>query len=165
MAALDIDLFDMPARARIEALQWDLTAELLAGGTTVIIEWGVWSRHERDELREPGPLFKITSGMLYAASFSFVSLGIARGALDAFINDAIKKVPRGGQKTIAHNNVIQAEVAKCEAKLRTSRAFVLECLGALWEEAERGNRSTAENSPKMSPADISVKITSRPPSV
>ena len=32
-------------------------------------------------------------------------------------------------------------------------------------EAERGSRSTAENSPKMSPADISVKITSRPASV
>jgi len=51
MAALDIDVFDMPARARIEALQWDLTAELLAHGATVIIEWGVWSRQERDELR------------------------------------------------------------------------------------------------------------------
>ena len=101
-------------------------------------------RDSLDELREPGPLFKITSGMLYAASFSFVSLGIARGALDAFINDAIKKVPRGGQKTIAHNNVIQAEVAKADARLLSSRAFVLESIEAIWEEAQRGNRATPE---------------------
>ena len=101
-------------------------------------------RDSLDDLREPGPLFKITSGMLYAASFSFVSMGIARGALDAFIQDALKKVPRGGQKTLAHNNVIQAEVAKADARLLSSRAFVLESIAAIWDEAQRGNRATQE---------------------
>jgi len=101
-------------------------------------------RDSQEYLREPGPLYKITSGMLYAASFSFVSLGIARGALDAFITVATAKVPRGGQKTIAHNNVIQAEVAKADAKLSASRAFVLETIADLWEEALRGNRATGE---------------------
>jgi alkylation response protein AidB-like acyl-CoA dehydrogenase len=71
-------------------------------------------------------------------------MGIARGALDAFIQDAIKKVPRGGQKTMAHNNVIQAEVAKADARLLSSRAFVIESLAAIWEEAQRGNRATPE---------------------
>jgi alkylation response protein AidB-like acyl-CoA dehydrogenase len=103
-----------------------------------------FTRDSLDELREPGPLYKFTSGMSYAASFSFVSLGIARGALDAFIKLATEKVPRGGQKTIAHNNVIQAEVAKADAKLLASRAFVLDCLAAMWAEAERGNRATGE---------------------
>ena len=101
-------------------------------------------RDSFDYLREKGTLYKFTSGMMYAASFSFVSMGIARGAFDSFMKFATEKVPRGGQKTMAHNNVIQAEVAKCDAKLRTSRAFVLECLGALWDEAERGNRGTRE---------------------
>jgi predicted kinase len=51
MTALDIDLFDEAARAKVEALQWALAQELLALGQTVIIEWGVWSRAERDIVR------------------------------------------------------------------------------------------------------------------
>jgi predicted kinase len=51
MIALDIDLFDQAARAKVEALQWVLAQELLALGQTVIIEWGVWSRAERDVVR------------------------------------------------------------------------------------------------------------------
>jgi predicted kinase len=52
MDALGIDLWDRPARGRVESLQWAQTLELIALGVTVIIEWGVWSRAERDALRE-----------------------------------------------------------------------------------------------------------------
>jgi predicted kinase len=52
MDALDIDLWDQRARGRVEALQWALTRELIALGMTVIIEWGLWTRAERDALRE-----------------------------------------------------------------------------------------------------------------
>ena len=52
MTALDIDLFDEAARAKVEALQWELAQELLALNQPVIIEWGVWSRAERDVVRE-----------------------------------------------------------------------------------------------------------------
>jgi predicted kinase len=52
MRALGIDLFDQPARGRVEALQWELAQELLALGTSVVVEWGFWTRAERDVLRE-----------------------------------------------------------------------------------------------------------------
>ena len=52
MDALDIDLWDQPARGRVEQLQWLLATRLLALGVTVIIEWGLWTRGERDVLRE-----------------------------------------------------------------------------------------------------------------
>jgi len=52
MTALAIDLFDEEARAKVEALQWQLAQELLALRQTVIIEWGVWSRSELDVVRE-----------------------------------------------------------------------------------------------------------------
>lgn len=52
MSSLAIDIYDEPARARIEALQWQLAQQLLARGLTVIIEWGTWARSERDVLRE-----------------------------------------------------------------------------------------------------------------
>ena len=52
MTALGIDLFDQETRAKVEALQWQVAQELLALGQTVIIEWGVWARPERDVIRE-----------------------------------------------------------------------------------------------------------------
>ena len=51
MDALGIDLWDQPARARVEALQWSQTLELVRRGLTVVVEWGVWSRAEREVAR------------------------------------------------------------------------------------------------------------------
>jgi predicted kinase len=52
MTRLEVDLFDEPFRARVEALQWELAQQLARLGQTVIIEWGVWSRAERDLVRQ-----------------------------------------------------------------------------------------------------------------
>jgi predicted kinase len=49
--ALSQDLRDQDRRAKVEALQWELGQQLLAGGLTVIVEWGTWGRGERDALR------------------------------------------------------------------------------------------------------------------
>src|SRR5262249_29337309 len=95
------------------------------------------SRDNEAERREPGFLYKFTSGMIYAASFSNVSLGIAGGALDGFIELARDKIPRGARKTLRENNVIQSEVAQCEAKLRSSRALIHTTLKEMWDEAEK----------------------------
>jgi predicted kinase len=52
MAVAGIDLWDADARARIERLQHDLAMAALAAGRDVVIEWGTWTRAERDELRD-----------------------------------------------------------------------------------------------------------------
>ena len=95
------------------------------------------SRDNEAERREPGLLYRFTSGMIYAASFSNVSLGIARGALDAFVVLARDKIPRGARGTLRENNVVQSQVAQCEARLRSSRAFIHQTLAEMWKEAER----------------------------
>ena len=51
MDALSINLYDEESRAKVEALQWNFGRELLKRGLVVIIEWGTWSRSERDTLR------------------------------------------------------------------------------------------------------------------
>jgi predicted kinase len=51
MQALSLDLHDEERRAKVEALQWKLSRDLLGLGLTVIIEWGTWGRSERDALR------------------------------------------------------------------------------------------------------------------
>ena len=52
MRALDADLWDQALRARIERLQWSLTQTLALRGETVVLEWGTWSRDERDVIRD-----------------------------------------------------------------------------------------------------------------
>ncbi len=51
MDSLSINLHAEEPRARIEALQWQITKRLLTLGTSVIVEWGAWGRWERDKLR------------------------------------------------------------------------------------------------------------------
>lgn len=51
MRALGADLWDQAMRAKVESLQWSLAKELLLRGETVAVDWGMWSRAERDRLR------------------------------------------------------------------------------------------------------------------
>ncbi|AZP22262.1 ATP-binding protein [Streptomyces aquilus] len=51
LAALGVDLFDEPARDRLERRFWHHTQDLLRLGQTVILEFGFWGRAERDEKR------------------------------------------------------------------------------------------------------------------
>ncbi|HEY2540365.1 MAG TPA: acyl-CoA dehydrogenase family protein [Stellaceae bacterium] len=95
------------------------------------------SRDNPAERRESGTLYCFTSGMVYAMGFSNVSLGIARGALEAFIELARDKIPRGARNPLRNNNVIQSQVAQCEARLRSCRAFIHETLEEMWDEAVR----------------------------
>ena len=52
MMAAGIDLWDADLRDRIERFQLEIAIDLLRRGRNVIIEWGVWTRAERDELRD-----------------------------------------------------------------------------------------------------------------
>lgn len=40
-----------PFRGRLEALQWQTAERVLELGSNVVLDWGVWSRDERDVLR------------------------------------------------------------------------------------------------------------------
>jgi predicted kinase len=50
MARLGVDLFDEGFRDRLEGRLTDLAAELLGLGGRVVLEYGSWSRAERDAL-------------------------------------------------------------------------------------------------------------------
>ena len=51
LADLGVDVFDEPLRARLERRLRALALDLVAGGRSVVLEFGFWSRAERDELR------------------------------------------------------------------------------------------------------------------
>jgi predicted kinase len=52
MDSLGFNLWDLEGRRRVEDLQWTVAKQVLAAGNTAIIEWGTWSRDERDRLRQ-----------------------------------------------------------------------------------------------------------------
>jgi predicted kinase len=54
MIAAGIDLWNDAVRSRIEEFQLTLTLVLLRSSSNVIVEWGVWTRDERDALRAAG---------------------------------------------------------------------------------------------------------------
>ncbi len=106
-------------------------------------------RDNEAELREKGPLYKFTSGMIYAMSFAHVSMGIARGTFDAFLDLARYKVPRGAKGTLRENNVIQSQTGQCEARLNSARAYLRGVIAEMWEEAQHQGRIDADRHPQL----------------
>ena len=95
--------------------------------------------------RQPGLLYAFSSSNIYASGFAGVALGIARGALDAFVELARDKIPRGARHTLRDNNVIQAQVAQSEARLRGARAFLLRSLDQIWHDVAASARLTIDH--------------------
>ena len=85
--------------------------------------------------RERGPLYAITMQCLYATGVAAVGFGIARAMLSAFIALASRKSPRGLAR-LADNAVVQAEVARAEARLGSARAYLIETLTTIYAHAD-----------------------------
>src|SRR6266851_6061672 len=95
--------------------------------------------------RQPGLLYAFSSSNIYASGFAGVALGIARGALDAFVELARDKIPRGARHTLRDNNVIQAQVAQSEARLGAARAFLLGSLDEIWRDVAASGHLTIDH--------------------
>lgn len=103
------------------------------------------SRDDPTERVEPGLLYRFTSGQLYASGFAGVALGLARGVLDAFVEHARLKKPRGAIRVLRENHVIQSQFAQAEAKWRSSRALLHQTLDAVWEHVEQHGEMTRDH--------------------
>lgn len=84
--------------------------------------------------REPGPLYAFPQQTLYSVGIASVALGIARGMLDAFVDLARKKTPRGAGR-LADSAVIQAGIARCEARLGAARAYLVDTVREIYRRA------------------------------
>jgi alkylation response protein AidB-like acyl-CoA dehydrogenase len=85
--------------------------------------------------RERGPLYAFTMQGLYAAGVAAVAFGIARAMQSEFMTLASRKSPRGLGR-LADNAVVQAEVARAEARLGSARAYLIETLTAIYAHAD-----------------------------
>jgi alkylation response protein AidB-like acyl-CoA dehydrogenase len=96
------------------------------------------------ECRESGPLYRMGSGTCYQVGFAGVACGIARGALDHFVDIARNKVPRGFKSPLRDNAVIQSNLAQAEVNLRAARGFVLQSMADVWKDLSAGATITVE---------------------
>lgn len=94
------------------------------------------STREDPTLRQQrGPLYAFTMQGLYATGVAAVGLGIARAMLAEFIALSSRKAPRGLAR-LADNAVVQADVARAEARLGSARAYLIETLAAIYAHAD-----------------------------
>ena len=96
------------------------------------------------ECRETGPLYRMGNGTCYQVGFAGVACGIARSALDCFIDLAKGKVVRGGKSPIRDNAVVQSGLAQAEVSLRAARGFVLQSMAEIWKHLCAGAMITVE---------------------
>lgn len=102
------------------------------------------TREFERECRESGPLYRMGSGTCYQVGFAGVACGIARGALDCFVDLACNKVPRGFKGRLRDNAVIQSGLAQAEVGLRAARGFVLQSMAETWQHLVAGASITVE---------------------
>src|SRR6516162_7419811 len=102
-------------------------------------------REAEPKPRQPGLLYAFSSSNMYSSGFAGVALGIARSTLEAFVELARDKIPRGAKRTLRDNNVIQSQVARSEARLSAARAFLLGSLEEIWRDVAQSGRLTLDH--------------------
>src|ERR1700730_15370173 len=101
-------------------------------------------RDDPAALREKGPLYKLTTNMVFSMGFAATSLGVARATLDAAIELARGKTPQG-IKAMRENNSVQALIGRTEATLRAARAYLYATATEVWRELASGAPITEEH--------------------
>lgn len=90
-----------------------------------------------DKPRVDSPLYKFPVFGCLAIGIASVTLGIARRAIEELVELAGGKKAAGSRKRLADRGVVQLQVAKAEASQRSARAFLLDAVGAAYEQAQR----------------------------
>ncbi|MGD9752419.1 MAG: acyl-CoA dehydrogenase family protein [Acidimicrobiia bacterium] len=91
--------------------------------------------------RHDGPLYRLPPFSRLAYNKVGVATGIARAALDSFVELAEHKVPRLSSRPLRERPRAQRNYAEAEAALRAARAFVFEAVLDEWETVCAGGRA------------------------
>lgn len=94
--------------------------------------------------RQPGPIYVIPQGLLFACGFGCVALGVARAGLDATIELCSDKRPRFGSRPLCEDPVVQQQIGKAEAAWRAAKAMLHDATGSVWESISASGRITME---------------------
>ena len=98
-------------------------------------------RDEPAAVRETGPLYRITTHIVFALGFAAVSLGVARATLDAAVELARGKASVGIQ-AMRENNAVQGAIGRIEGNLRAARAYLYRTTDEVWRDLEATGKYT-----------------------
>ena len=98
-------------------------------------------RDDPAAVREAGPLYKLTTNMVFSMGFAATALGVARAMLDAATELARGKTPQGLQ-AMRDNNAVQGQIGRTEATLRAARAYLYTTASEVWRDLVRGDAIT-----------------------
>jgi len=87
---------------------------------------------------QSAPLYNTPFYHLWAPNIAGVALGIARDALDAFIELAASKRPSRSTVLLAERETVQDKVGQAEALLRSARALLYETIQEIWNVLAAG---------------------------
>jgi alkylation response protein AidB-like acyl-CoA dehydrogenase len=83
--------------------------------------------------RVTGPINRMHGFDLAGCGFCCVGLGVARAAIDAFVELADVKVPRGSSELLRDRPSVHARVGEAEARLRAGRALLFDVVEEMWQ--------------------------------
>jgi alkylation response protein AidB-like acyl-CoA dehydrogenase len=106
-----------------------------------------------------GTLYRLTTWPATAA-LAPPALGIARAAIEETIDLATKKAPAYTMKTLKDRAVVQSQLARAEAKVASSRAYLYDVFEQAWEEAGAGRPITMALKAKMQLASTNAVLES-----
>jgi len=92
--------------------------------------------------RVTGPMNRMHGFDLAGCGFCCVGLGVARAAIDEFVELAQTKVPRSSSDLLRDRAIVQAQVGEAEAVLRSGRAFLFDVVGQMWQTVLAGELVT-----------------------
>jgi indole-3-acetate monooxygenase len=84
--------------------------------------------------KEAGPLYRLTTSIVYGLAFSAIALGVARATLDEAVKLAGKKSSSQVKHALRDNHAVHALIGRNEAKLRAARAFLYESIDGVWRD-------------------------------
>jgi len=126
-----------PAQARIEDT-WSVVGMRGTGGQDFVVDDVFVPAAHSCSIAEPA----VETGSLYNPRLVMVilfsvaaanSLGIARGAIEAFVELAARDSSTASTAVLRDRPFVQARLAEAEAVLNSARAYVVDSVGTLWE--------------------------------
>jgi alkylation response protein AidB-like acyl-CoA dehydrogenase len=140
----DLKIMFFPA-ADCEVLDtWYSTGLRGTGSTDVLVRSAVVPDHRTfspftGEPQVSGALYRVGVPGLFTFALTAVGLGIARGALNTFVEVARVKTPTLNHAGLASRPTIHAELARAEAKVQSARAYLMEVAHETMRSAANGN--------------------------
>jgi indole-3-acetate monooxygenase len=91
---------------------------------------------------ERGALYRMPPVAMFSTFIAAVQLGIARHAIDAFVELATTKIPTMSQIILADRVTAQASLGRATAMVSSARRYLENALQSLWERVEAGHAPT-----------------------